>query len=34
MKAYVNETLGRYYLFTSGDDVNLAGSAGAALLNA
>ena len=34
MKAFVNEQLGRYYLFTSGDDVNLAGSAGAALLNA
>ena len=34
MKEYVNETLGRYYVFTSGDDVNLAGSAGAALLNA
>ena len=34
MKEFVNEQLGRYYIFTSGDDVNLAGSAGAALLNA
>ncbi|HPW53802.1 MAG TPA: hypothetical protein PLI19_01890 [Erysipelotrichaceae bacterium] len=33
MKEYVNDTLHRYYMVTSGDDVNLAGSAIAALLN-
>lgn len=33
MKEYINDTLHRYYMITSGDDVNLAGSAIAALLN-
>ncbi len=33
LKDYVNHQLGRYYYFTSGDDVNLAGSCQAALLN-
>ncbi|MDI9540378.1 MAG: hexokinase [Bacillota bacterium] len=33
MKEYVNDKLNRYYMVTSGDDTNLAGSAIAALLN-
>lgn len=33
MRTYVNETLHRYYSFDSGDDVNLIGSAKAALIN-
>lgn len=33
MKQYVNEKLHRYYQFASGDDVNLIGSAEAAILN-
>ena len=33
MQNYVCGQLGRYYRFVSGEDVNLVGSAGAALLN-
>ena len=34
MREYVHKQLGRYYMFTSGEDVNQIGSAIAAILNA